>query len=595
MQTFDSSKRLLKVVLEAAAKGRIQLPDFQRGWIWDDDHIRSLIASIAQSFPIGAVMLLENDGENRFHTRPVEGVQLLQERPPEELILDGQQRITTLTRVLMLDTPVETRTSKGKEIRVYYYFDIRKALEADDPEEAIIVVDEDKKQRANFGREVVLDLSAIERECEQLIFPCNRVFDAGDREEMLHEVNPEAYRTYMAFRKKVLNPFRSYELPVIKPLKDTSKEAVCMVFEKVNTGGVALTVFELVTASFAAEGFNLRKDWYGDAAQGVSGRKDRLAEHRLLPNVEPTDFLQAVSLLWSLDTRQRDVAAGKTGKAMTPVSAKRATILKLPLAEYRNRADRAEHGFKEVNRFLRRQGFFHERDVPYRTQLVPLAALMADISERWLEPRVFDKLSRWFWCGVFGELYGGTTDTRIANDYEDLSAWFDDDARVPRTVRDAVFSSSRLITMRSRLSAAYKGLSVLLVREGARDFFWKTTIRDLDIEEASIDIHHIFPRTWCRQQGIASHLCDCIVNKTMISAKANRMVGGKAPSKYLEQIQSHVQVGVDDAEMASILASHHIDAAALRSDNFDSFFSALREALLDLIAQAMGKGINRDD
>ena len=599
MQTFDSSKRQLRVVLEATADGRIQLPDFQRGWIWDDDHIRSLLASIAQSFPIGAVMLLENGGENKFQTRPVEGVQLPGEKTPEELILDGQQRITTLTRVLMLDAPVDTRTSKGKKIRVYYYFDIQKALEADDPEEAIFTVDEDKRLRTNFGRDVVLDLSTIEKECKQLMFPCNRVFDADDWEETLHEVHPEAYRTYMEFRKKVLNAFRTYELPIIKILKDASKEAVCLVFEKVNTGGVALSVFELVTASFAAEGYNLRQDWYGDPEQGLQGRKDRLAEHRLLSDVEPTDFLQAVSLLWSLDERKKDIADGKTGKAVTPVSAKRATILKLPLVQFRARADRVENGFKEVHRFLHRQGFFHERDVPYRTQLVPLAAVMADIGERWLEPKVFDKLSRWFWCGVFGELYGGTTDTRIANDYEDLLAWLEDDTKVPRTVRDAVFSSSRLKTMRSRLSAAYKGLSVLLVREGARDFFWKTSIRDLviesDIEETSIDIHHIFPRAWCKQQGIDPQLCDCIVNKTMISAKANRMIGGRAPSKYLAQLQNHDQVGIDDEEMASILASHHIDAAALRSDDFNTFFVSRRQALLNLIARAMGKEINRDD
>jgi len=573
MQTFDSSKRQLRVVLAAAAEGRIQLPDFQRGWIWDDDHIRSLLASIAQSFPIGAVMLLENGGQNRFHTRPVEGVQLSEKRSPEELILDGQQRITTLTRVLMLHTPVETRTSKGKKIRVYYYFDIQKALEVDDPEEAIVTVNADKKQRANFGRDVVLDLSTIEQECRQLMFPSNRVFDADDWEEKLHDVNPNAYRTYMEFRKKVLNAFRSYELPIIKLSKETSKEAVCIVFEKVNTGGVPLTVFELVTASFAAEGYNLRKDWYGDEAQGVNGRKDRLAEFRLLSNVESTDFLQTISLLWSLDMRRKDIAAGKTGKAVTPVSAKRSTILKLPLIEYRNRADRAEHGFKEANRFLRRQGFFHERDIPYRTQLVPLAAVMTNIGERWLEPRIFEKLSRWFWCGVFGELYGGTTDTRIANDYEDLLAWLNNDELVPRTVHDAVFSSSRLITMRSRLSAAYKGLSILLVREGARDFFWKTTIRDLDIEEASIDIHHIFPRAWCQQQRIDPRLCDSVVNKTMISAKANRMIGGKAPSKYLRQIQGHDQVGVEDTEMASILASHRIDIEPLRKDDFNTFFS----------------------
>jgi len=320
-----------------------------------------------------------------------------------------------------------------------------------------------------------------------------------------------------------------------------------------------------------------------------------LDEYHLLRGVEPTDFLQVVTLMWSLDMRRRDAATGKKGKAVTPVSAKRATILKLPLNEYLNRSNGAESGFKEVNRFLRRQGFFHERDVPYRTQLVPLAAVMADIGERWLEPKVFDKLSRWFWCGVFGELYGGTTDTRIANDYEDLLAWFEDDTKIPRTVRDAVFSSSRLITMRSRLSAAYKGLSVLLVREGARDFFWKTTIRDLDVEDASIDIHHIFPRIWCQQQGIDQNRYDCIVNKTMISAKANRMIGGKAPSQYLRQIQSHPQVGIDEAEMTSILASHYIDAATLRDDDFESFFKTRREALLDLIKKTMGKDINLDD
>ncbi len=54
----------------------------------------------------------------------------------------------------------------------------------------------------------------------------------------------------MQFREKILNAFRNYLLPVIKLGKSTSKEADCLVFEKVNTGGVPLSVFELVTASF---------------------------------------------------------------------------------------------------------------------------------------------------------------------------------------------------------------------------------------------------------------------------------------------------------------------------------------------------------
>jgi hypothetical protein len=64
----------------------------------------------------------------------------------------------------------------------------------------------------------------------------------------------------MKFRRQVVEPFRNYALPVISLRKETSKEAVCLVFEKVNTGGVPLSVFELITATRAADGFNLRDD-----------------------------------------------------------------------------------------------------------------------------------------------------------------------------------------------------------------------------------------------------------------------------------------------------------------------------------------------
>ena len=102
MSTFDSTKRLLPEILSEIEKGNIQLPDFQRGWVWDDQHIRSLLVSIARSFPVGAVMLLETGGEARFQVRPIEGVTLPSGNVDAELlILDGQQRLTTLTQVLV--------------------------------------------------------------------------------------------------------------------------------------------------------------------------------------------------------------------------------------------------------------------------------------------------------------------------------------------------------------------------------------------------------------------------------------------------------------------------------------------------------------
>src|SRR5437868_753732 len=112
MSTFDSTKTELNKLLDEIIGGELQLPDFQRGWVWDDEHIRSLLVSVARSFPIGAVMLLETGGDTRFQVRPIEGVTLPTGKEPERLILDGQQRLTSLTQVLKLKTAVDTRDEK---------------------------------------------------------------------------------------------------------------------------------------------------------------------------------------------------------------------------------------------------------------------------------------------------------------------------------------------------------------------------------------------------------------------------------------------------------------------------------------------------
>jgi Protein of unknown function DUF262 len=52
--TFSSDKEALVDMLLSIHKGKTQLPDFQRGWVWDDEHIRGLLANISLSFPIGA-------------------------------------------------------------------------------------------------------------------------------------------------------------------------------------------------------------------------------------------------------------------------------------------------------------------------------------------------------------------------------------------------------------------------------------------------------------------------------------------------------------------------------------------------------------
>lgn len=601
MTTFDSTKILLSQLLADIKTGKVQLPDFQRGWVWDDDHVKDLLVSIARSFPVGAVMLLETGGEVRFQTRPVEGVEKLIDASvePQKLILDGQQRLTTLTQAIGLTTPVQTRTSKGKAIQRHYYFDIRKAVESEDYiEDAIVAVDENKQIKSNFGRDIDLDLSTVENECQQMMFPCDQIFNSNAWQIELSKYiaknieNQSDIFVFMEFLNKIIQPFSTYQLPVIELKKESSKEAVCLVFEKVNTGGVQLSVFELITASYAAEGYNLRDDWLGSNIRNVESRQSRITSHPLLKGTDATEVLQAVTILHTYDMRQEDIKAGKTGKQVRPVSAKRTDMLKLPLSSWQEYADEVEQGFKQAAQFLRKEYFYARSELPYGTQVVPLAAVMTRLGNRWLEPRIYEKLARWYWSGVLGELYGGAVETRIANDFEELLQWFNDDSKVPRTVSDAFFQPERLYSLRSRLSAAYKAINILILREGAKDWFWNATIQELDAQqELALDIHHIFPRKWCDDRGLDSKVYDSILNKTSISYKANRKIGGDAPSVYLQKIQNEKQVGLSDEQMDDLLASHSLSPSFLRKDDFEMFIQDRRQQLIDLIAKAMGKDV----
>ena len=113
MQTND---RQISELMKSIESGNAQLPDFQRGWVWDDNRIKALIASITSNFPVGAAMFLEYGNANiRFKYRVIEGSPS-KDVTPSELILDGQQRLTSIYSSLYNLNPVHTRTDKGKDI-----------------------------------------------------------------------------------------------------------------------------------------------------------------------------------------------------------------------------------------------------------------------------------------------------------------------------------------------------------------------------------------------------------------------------------------------------------------------------------------------
>ena len=182
MKTND---RPLTDLMKAVDTGSAQLPDFQRGWVWDDGRIKSLILSIIHNFPVGAAMFLEYGNESiHFKHKPIEGSGADPDIEPDELILDGQQRLTSLYNALYSRNPVRTKTDKGKEIERYYYLDIEKALDPSaDDEEVVISIPATKQVTSDFGRRIDIDLSTRQDEFRLKMFPLNIILDPGEEHD----------------------------------------------------------------------------------------------------------------------------------------------------------------------------------------------------------------------------------------------------------------------------------------------------------------------------------------------------------------------------------------------------------------------------
>ena len=275
---------------------------------------------------------------------------------------------------------------------------------------------------------------------------------------------------------------------------------------------------------------------------------------------------------------------------MPAVSGNRQALLNLPLEAYKRYEAQVERGFVQAAKFLHMLHIYRIFDLPYQSQIVPLAAILADIGDAWEHEANRAMLVRWYWNGVFGELYGSAVETRIARDFMEVPVWLKGGPE-PSTVSETMFRADRLKTMRMRLSAAYKGVNALLMKEGAQDFRSGQKFDHTVFFGENVDIHHIFPQDWCKKHGIKPNVFDSIINKTPLSYRTNRIIGGVAPSEYLAKLEkgNETTPPIDRARLDGYLTSHLIDPSLLRADDFDAFMVDRQKRLLALIEQATGK------
>lgn len=578
----------LKEILESIDKGETQLPDFQRGWVWEDKRIRALIASITNGYPIGAAMFLEYSGSDvHFKCRLFEGVdESRRNTQPRYLVLDGQQRSTSLYRALFSKKVVDTCDDKKKNIKRYYYLNIPKCLDTlTDRIEAVVSVSEEKMIKENIGRDIRLDLSTPEKEYAAHHFPLNIVFDLAATMQwqlgyiQYHDFSPEVTKQWTDFSSRIISAVTAFRVPLIILGNNVPKEAVCQVFENVNQGGVSLTVFELVTAKFAADNFELRKDW--NAIWNELKTDNVIKFENNQPAFTGVDFLTAMTLLASY----YQFKSGKRGG----VSCKKREVIDLDLCDYKDYRQELLDGVKEAVKFIKQQCIYTSVDLPYTSQLIPLSVLFAIDKSLWFGTANKSKLEQWYWCGVFGELYGGANETRYATDVTGMMRWIRNDEDKPDTVIRSTFSYSRLLHLYTRNSAAYKGVMALILKNGAVDFISGAAMNFATYVDEKTDIHHIFPQSYCIKAGIEKSLWNSVVNKTPIYAKSNKMIGGVAPSIYSSRIERNQRIS--SHQLDGFISTHLVDMGSFRQNDFGTYFNRRAQAICDLIEYYTGKQV----
>lgn len=571
---FKSDNELLSSLLDKVENHDIQLPDFQRGWVWEDNRIKALLASLTLKYPVGAIMLLESGGDFHFKCKNIEGSGD-EYKNPESMILDGQQRMTSTFQAMRSKNAVSTWSDQKKAIKRFYYLDIEKALNTTtDRIDAIISVDENKQIRGNIGRDVLLDLSTEELEFKNKMIPFNKMTQANEINEWrnkyqdYYNFEPNIIKEYQQIDTNIIQPILNYRIPIIKVLKEAPKEAVCQVFENVNQGGVSLTVFELLTATFAADNFDLKEHW--------NKVKEIFEQYETLKKFDNTSFLIAMTLLIAM-------------RKNSTVSCKRKDVLNLDYKDYEKNEEDLVNGFKKAYKLLVEMNIYSVYDIPYSTQLIPLAVICTLLDKEFENSSIKEKIKQWFWCGVFGELYGGANETRYALDVKQVYDWIKGKEELPKTINDCNFNTMRLLGLQTKNSAAYKGIMALILNNRSCDWINGMEMGVQTYLDERSDIHHIFPQDYCIKMNYDKKKWNSIINKTPLFFSTNRYIGGTSPSDYMNKIIRNKNISKE--QLKSHISSHMINADLLENNKFEEFIIDRAIKILDGIERCTGKKI----
>lgn len=539
-------------LLSGVEQSRIQIPPFQRSFVWEPNDIKYLLDSIYRGYPIGSFIFWKTTRKlpsSRKIGNLLIGENTLREGTEISYVLDGQQRITSLFAA------VRNAEIDGEYFR--FLFDLRsKTFSVERRQD---VEDRELQLESDINsNKISVDRLFVETQAEY---------------RRVTQLYPDEYQDVLA---NLQGRFVSYRFSVIDVLdvlpndeeeQEEGVKQVVRMFSRINEKGKKLTVVAKMVARCWGEGFDLRErlnEFYEKSPE--------------LENIREETLLQAASVI--LNYRQ----------SRTKNILEETDIYKLE-----EQWGDIEKAFLASIDFVKTT--FHITDLmylPFDAVLVPLTYLFH--KQRQLSNEQLASVGHWFWGACLSNRYSSTVESKTEEDcvhfdsllagniptYSFLIDWDSLKEQIigqPYNLRNAFAKTILSLYAYAKPLNIVNGAEVSLT--GAFSGYYKH------------QLHHIFPVNYIRQHK--PELLDSvnsIANIMLIPALTNRYLGDGVPSEYFKNLDEGFEK-VDSANsLTDILNNNHyitgLRESGIESNDYEVFLNKRAERIVSMFRQLTG-------
>ena len=507
--------------------GTIVLPDFQRHYIWDVRECLALFDSLNNKYPIGD-MLFWKTTENLNSWKSIAGskVERLDKNKEKTYVLDGQQRCATLFSAFKKGkiTTYGRRNAKAKHYLIFYYIP-KKVFVAQNEKKKFFSKDLTREQLSSIDTSDLLPLSVILHEETQTI---NDTFD----------------RKNVRIALQLRDNFTRHEITLTE-IKNCDLRTAAEIFERVNTTGQKLDVFEIMVAKTFSEKFNLRSKIDKD-----------------LPKILE-EFGGNYKLV--LQCMSAQIAKGTSNN------------------EILDSADKLPRVWKKLTKNIRLAVDFVKQNVgisksnllPYPIMLAPLSLAFSSTPRSSFTPEQRKNLLAWFWSTGINSCYLEGQNSKVRADCAMIVAFIKGKTKKLKVIPEVSLSKSQLIeTKYSTTDSKAKTVLCFYAAQNPRDFEGNRVDVNGDnfSRYNSKELHHFFPSSCLSKEPSLNKLKDSIVNICLIPRNSNARYNKKLPGVYLSEAEKINKKLKRDLETHFILDSDPIGLK--EKEDFKKFLDA---------------------